>query len=58
MVLLVLAASEGVAAGIDACPAAGAAAVSPCAVAPTCNVSALQAGDGYTCALFSHGGVR
>ena len=57
--LLVLAVSVvGVAAGLDTCPAEGAAVVSPCAVAPPCNVSALHAGFQHTCALFSHGGVR
>jgi len=59
LALLMLAACVvGIAAGLDACPAAGAAAVSPCAVAPTCTVSALHAGMFHTCALFSHGGVR
>ena len=43
---------------IDACPAAGDAVVSPCAVAPTCTVSALHVGYEHSCALFSHGGVR
>ncbi|KAJ1474415.1 hypothetical protein T484DRAFT_3264942 [Baffinella frigidus] len=43
---------------IDACPATGAAVVSPCAVAPTCTVSAVHAGYGHTCALSSLGGVR
>ena len=58
MALVVLAASVGVAAGLDTCPAEGAAVVSPCAVAPTCNVSALYAGGYHSCALLSHGGVR
>jgi hypothetical protein len=43
---------------IDACPAAGVAVVSPCAIAPTCTVSALHVGSVHSCALFSHGGVR
>ena len=56
--LLVLAARVDVAAGLDACPAAGGAVVSPCAVAPTCTVSVVRAGDSHSCALVSHGGVR
>ena len=59
MALLVLAALVvGVAAGLDACPAAGVAVVSPCVVAPTCTVSALCVGGYHSCALFAHGGVR
>ena len=59
MALLVLAALVvGVAAGLDTCPAEGAAVVSPCAVALTCTVSALHVGGYHTCALLSHGGVR
>ncbi|KAJ1496166.1 regulator of chromosome condensation 1/beta-lactamase-inhibitor protein II, partial [Baffinella frigidus] len=56
LALVLLAAWVGVAAGLPACPAVGAAVVSPCA--PGCTVSALQTGDDHTCALFSHGGVR
>ena len=58
LALGVLAGCVGVASGLDACPVAGAAVVSPCAVAPTCNVSALHAGAYHTCAILSHGGVR
>jgi len=60
LALLVLATwAVGVAAGLDACPAEGAAlVVSPCVVAPACNVSAVRAGLEHTCALLSHGGVR
>ncbi|KAJ1467984.1 hypothetical protein T484DRAFT_2302239 [Baffinella frigidus] len=56
LVLVVLAAWVGVAAGLDECPAAHGALVSPCA--PQCTILTLQAGYGHTCALFEHGGVR
>ena len=60
---LALAAWAGVAAGLDACPAAGGANVSPpppfrCAVATTCTVLAVRSGYAHSCALLSHGGVR
>ena len=59
LALLLLAAGVmEIAAELDACPAAGLAAVSPCAVAPTCTVSAFHVGFYHSCALFSHGGVR
>ena len=58
LALLVLSAWVSVAAGLEACPAAGGEVVSPCAVAPTCNVSAVGTGYRHTCALLSHGGVR
>ncbi|KAJ1474212.1 regulator of chromosome condensation 1/beta-lactamase-inhibitor protein II, partial [Baffinella frigidus] len=58
LALLALAALVGVAAGLDACPAAGGAAVSPCAAAPACTISVVRGGEFHTCALSSLGGVR
>ena len=60
---LALAAWVGVAAGLDACPAAGGANASSsppfrCAVATTCTVLAVRSGYAHSCALLSHGGVR